>query len=56
MSIVFMKIGAYSSAAEHPAHNWSVAGSNPAGPTLRRSITAMPLLLSVTLEVSHGFF
>src|SRR5215469_8016266 len=47
---------AYSSAAERPAHNWLVAGSNPAGPTTHQGRSmAAPFLFGRRRELMDFF-
>ena len=50
-AIIFQKLRAHSSAAEQSAHNRSVPGSNPGGPTTNKSEWGSPLFFWKNLSV-----
>ena len=50
------QFGAHSSAVEPPAHNRSVPGSNPGGPTKLFSVTELHFVLKPKAPLKRGFF
>ena len=50
------QFGAHSSAVEPPAHNRSVPGSNPGGPTIFSCAVELHFSLLLKAPLNRGFF